>query len=159
MGMNELVIERGTGVKHDQRKQKPRSDAVWSPGRIFPKVRQQGAFSAKDHWRSAAECHHPDATRDHSLGRAFLPARGAGNRTFDAAMALQAPWVNNLSEGFSIKDIETVHRVVTALRKKLESDDEREEQVIDRESCAALRQGGLSAAVQRTRGGKPALQS
>jgi hypothetical protein len=26
---NELVIERGTGVKHDQRKQKPRSDAVW----------------------------------------------------------------------------------------------------------------------------------
>jgi hypothetical protein len=26
---NELVIKSGTGVKHDQRKQKPRSDAVW----------------------------------------------------------------------------------------------------------------------------------
>lgn len=51
-----------------------------------------------------------------------------GRRTFDAAMALQAPWVNNLSEGFSVKDIETVHRVVTALRKTLEGDDQREEQ-------------------------------
>jgi hypothetical protein len=26
---NELVIKSGTGVKQDQRKQKPRSDAVW----------------------------------------------------------------------------------------------------------------------------------
>jgi DNA-binding MarR family transcriptional regulator len=50
-----------------------------------------------------------------------------GRRTFDAAMALQAPWVNSLSEGLSVKDLETVHRVVTALRKKLEGDDEGEE--------------------------------
>jgi DNA-binding MarR family transcriptional regulator len=50
-----------------------------------------------------------------------------GRRTFDAAMALQAPWVNGLSDGLSIKDIETVHRVITSLRKKLERDDEREE--------------------------------
>jgi DNA-binding MarR family transcriptional regulator len=51
-----------------------------------------------------------------------------GRRTFDAAMALQAPRVNDLSEGLAVKDIETVRRVVTALRKKLEGDDEREEQ-------------------------------
>ncbi|RXH36655.1 MarR family transcriptional regulator [Bradyrhizobium nanningense] len=44
-----------------------------------------------------------------------------GRRAFDAAMALQAPWVNGLSEGLSVKDLQTVHRVVTALRKKLES--------------------------------------
>jgi DNA-binding MarR family transcriptional regulator len=44
-----------------------------------------------------------------------------GKQTFDAAMRLQAPWVNNLSEGLSIKDIETMHRVVIALRQKLES--------------------------------------
>src|SRR6516225_5677863 len=43
-----------------------------------------------------------------------------GRRTFDAAMALQAPWVNDLSEGFLLKDLQTVHRVVAALRKKLE---------------------------------------
>jgi DNA-binding MarR family transcriptional regulator len=41
-----------------------------------------------------------------------------GRRTFEAAMELQAPWVNGLSDGLSVKEIETVHRVVTALRKK-----------------------------------------
>src|ERR1700730_18478128 len=40
-----------------------------------------------------------------------------GRRTFDAAMALQAPWVNDLSEGLSVKDLQTVHRFVAALRK------------------------------------------
>jgi len=42
-----------------------------------------------------------------------------GRRVFDAAMNLQAPWVNRLSEGLPVKDIETVHRVMKALRKKL----------------------------------------
>jgi DNA-binding MarR family transcriptional regulator len=50
-----------------------------------------------------------------------------GRRTFDAAMELQAPWVNDLANGLSVKEIETVHRVLTALRKKLEGDDEPEE--------------------------------
>ncbi|WJR79913.1 MarR family winged helix-turn-helix transcriptional regulator [Bradyrhizobium sp. NP1] len=52
-----------------------------------------------------------------------------GKRTFDTAMELQAPWVNGLSEGLSVKDLQTVHRVVAALRKKLESKDEPEERV------------------------------
>ena len=43
-----------------------------------------------------------------------------GKRAFEAAMDLQAPWVNNLSDGLSVKDLETVHRVVAALRIKLE---------------------------------------
>jgi len=47
-----------------------------------------------------------------------------GKRGFEAAMELQAPWVNGLSDGLSVKEIETVHRVVTALRKKLEDKDE-----------------------------------
>lgn len=47
-----------------------------------------------------------------------------GRRTFDAAMDLQAPWANSLSDGLSVKDIETVHRVIVALRKKLEGNDE-----------------------------------
>src|SRR5687768_5114404 len=33
-----------------------------------------------------------------------------GKRTFDAAMELQAPWINDLSDGLSIKDLETVQR-------------------------------------------------
>lgn len=44
-----------------------------------------------------------------------------GRRTFEAAMELQAPWINDLSEGLSVKEIRTVHRVIRALRDKLES--------------------------------------
>jgi len=50
-----------------------------------------------------------------------------GRRTFEAAMDLQAPWVNGLSDGLLVKDIETVRRVIAALRKKLEGNDELEE--------------------------------
>jgi DNA-binding MarR family transcriptional regulator len=50
-----------------------------------------------------------------------------GRRTFDAAMRLQAPWINSLSHGLSVKDIETVHRVMAALRKELEGNNERAE--------------------------------
>ncbi len=47
-----------------------------------------------------------------------------GKRGFEAATELQAPWVNGLSDGLSVKEIETVRRVVTALRKKLADKDE-----------------------------------
>jgi DNA-binding MarR family transcriptional regulator len=43
-----------------------------------------------------------------------------GKQTFDAAMRLQAPWINSLSEGLLVKDIQTMHRVIIALRQKLE---------------------------------------
>ena len=39
-------------------------------------------------------------------------------------MRLQVPWINNLSDGLSVEDIETTHRVVTGLRKKFEEDAE-----------------------------------
>jgi DNA-binding MarR family transcriptional regulator len=50
-----------------------------------------------------------------------------GRRTFDAAMRLQAPWINGLADGLTVKEIETAGRVMTALRNKLESNDESEE--------------------------------
>ncbi len=43
-----------------------------------------------------------------------------GKETFDTAMRLQAPWINSLTEGLAMKDLQTVHRVVVALREKLE---------------------------------------
>ncbi len=43
-----------------------------------------------------------------------------GKQTFDAAMRLQAPWINSLSEGLPVKDLQTMHRVIVALREKLE---------------------------------------
>ena len=47
-----------------------------------------------------------------------------GRHTFDALMRLQAPWIDSISAGLSVKDIATVHRVMTSLRKKLEDIDE-----------------------------------
>jgi DNA-binding MarR family transcriptional regulator len=44
-----------------------------------------------------------------------------GRRAFETAMELQAPWINDLSEGLAVKEIRAVHRVITALRDKLES--------------------------------------
>jgi len=49
-----------------------------------------------------------------------------GKRAFEAAMTLQAPWVNRLAEGLSVKDIQMVHRVMTAVRKKLEGEEPKE---------------------------------
>lgn len=43
-----------------------------------------------------------------------------GRDAFDAAMRLQAPWVNSLATGLSVSDVEVVRRVVTTLRDKLE---------------------------------------
>lgn len=49
-----------------------------------------------------------------------------GMKTFDAAMCLQAPWSDSLSEGLSAKELETAHRVVLALRENLNARDEAE---------------------------------
>jgi DNA-binding MarR family transcriptional regulator len=43
-----------------------------------------------------------------------------GRQAFAAAMELQTPWVNHLAEGLTVKEVETVHRVVATLRKSLE---------------------------------------
>ena len=47
-----------------------------------------------------------------------------GRQTFDAAMRLQGPWMDNLSDGLLIKDIEAAHRIITTLRQRLESNAE-----------------------------------
>ena len=47
---------------------------------------------------------------------------GKGRQAFEAAMGLQAPWVNRLADGLAAADLETFHRVIANLRKKLEAD-------------------------------------
>ena len=44
--------------------------------------------------------------------------------SFDAAMRLQSPWINKLADGLSIRELQTVHLVIMALRKRLESNDD-----------------------------------
>ena len=45
-----------------------------------------------------------------------------GKQTYDAAMRLQAHWVDRLSDGVPVTDIETTHKVMTALRRRFEED-------------------------------------
>lgn len=46
-----------------------------------------------------------------------------GRQAFDAAMELQMPWVNQVSDGQSVKDLQKVHRVIVSLRENLEGDE------------------------------------
>ncbi|OPZ00607.1 MarR family transcriptional regulator [Bradyrhizobium sacchari] len=48
-----------------------------------------------------------------------------GRQIFDAAGRLQTPWVNGLADGLSVKEIEAAHRVIGALRDRLEESGER----------------------------------
>src|ERR1700729_3009556 len=48
---------------------------------------------------------------------------GKGQQAYDVAMRLQVPWINGLADGVSVKDIETVERVVAKLRQNLEGSD------------------------------------
>jgi DNA-binding MarR family transcriptional regulator len=47
-----------------------------------------------------------------------------GRETFDAAMRLQGPWMDNLSDGLPVKDIAAAHRIITTLRQRLEGNAE-----------------------------------
>jgi len=63
-------------------------------------------------------------TNPHHRRAQLVVLTGKGQQAFDAAMRLQLPWVNGLADGLSTKDIETVSRVVTALRGRLQSSEE-----------------------------------
>jgi hypothetical protein len=62
-----------------------------------------------------------------------LPFNGEGRIEWaqqrQAAMQLQAPWIDGLSKGLAVKDIETAHRVIVALRQRLENNDAAESEL------------------------------
>lgn len=49
-----------------------------------------------------------------------------GQRTYDAAVSAYYPRANALAEGLSVEDIKTAHRVLLALRQKLEGENDAE---------------------------------
>ncbi|TWC00477.1 DNA-binding MarR family transcriptional regulator [Bradyrhizobium macuxiense] len=63
-------------------------------------------------------------TNPHHRRAQLVVLTDKGRQAFDAAMRLQLPWVNGLSDGLSVTDIETVSRVVTTLRGRLEKGEE-----------------------------------
>lgn len=65
-------------------------------------------------------------TNPHHRRAQLVVLTGKGKKTFDAAMGLQAPWINSLSEGLLVKDIATTHRVLITLRQKLSGKSEDE---------------------------------
>ena len=67
-------------------------------------------------------------TNPHHRRAQLVVLTDKGRQALNAAARLQIPWVNDLTEGLLVKDIKTFHQVITALRRKLESDDESEEQ-------------------------------
>ena len=66
-------------------------------------------------------------TNPHHRRAQLVVLTAKGKETFDAAMRLQAPWINSLTEALTVKDLQTVHRVVVALREKLKSSGGRSE--------------------------------
>ena len=50
-----------------------------------------------------------------------------GRSIYEAAMGLQASWVNKLSAGLRAEDIETTRSVMATLRRRLESDSDADE--------------------------------
>jgi DNA-binding MarR family transcriptional regulator len=63
-------------------------------------------------------------TNPHHRRAQLVVLTDKGRQTYDAAMRLQKPWIDGLSEGLSVNQIEAAHRVIAALRQKLDGDDE-----------------------------------
>jgi DNA-binding MarR family transcriptional regulator len=59
-------------------------------------------------------------TNPHHRRAQLVVLTDKGKQAFEAAMRLQAPWVNGLARGLSVKDIETAHRVMLTVRRKLD---------------------------------------
>jgi DNA-binding MarR family transcriptional regulator len=62
------------------------------------------------------------ADNPHHRRASLVVLTEAGRRVFDSAMALEAPWMNHLAEGFALSDIEKLAGMLSALRSKLEQD-------------------------------------
>lgn len=48
-----------------------------------------------------------------------------GRRAFEDAMGLEAPWINRISDGVALKDLDAMRRVILALRENLEAEEDR----------------------------------
>lgn len=51
-----------------------------------------------------------------------------GKQTYEAAMELQAPWVNGLADGLAPEEIDMTRKVMSVLRERLESNAEADDQ-------------------------------
>ena len=59
-------------------------------------------------------------TNPHHRRAQLVVLTDKGRKAYDAAMAMQAPWVNQVTEDLALKDLEVFKRVLLSLREKLE---------------------------------------
>ena len=64
------------------------------------------------------------AANPHHRRAHLIVLTDSGKQAFEAAMQFQAPWISHLSQGLSVADIQTTHKVLIALRKTLEANEE-----------------------------------
>ncbi len=50
-----------------------------------------------------------------------------GKEAFSAAMDVQTPWINRLADGLRVVDIEATHKVISTLRRRLETNSDIED--------------------------------
>jgi DNA-binding MarR family transcriptional regulator len=66
-------------------------------------------------------------TNPHHRRAQLVVLTDKGKQSMDAAMRLQAPWINDLAEGLSLEDIDATRRVMTSLRGRLEGNSDTDE--------------------------------
>ena len=59
-------------------------------------------------------------TNPHHRRAQLVVLTDKGKQSMDAAMRLQAPWINDLADGLGLQDIDATRRVITILRNRLE---------------------------------------
>lgn len=69
------------------------------------------------------------APNPHHLRASLVMLTEKGKQAFDSAMRLEAPWINTLAEGLPVEDIETTHKVIIAVLRRLEEEKEAEDAI------------------------------
>ena len=64
------------------------------------------------------------ADNPHHRRASLVVLTDAGRKAFDLAMNLEAPWMDRLTEGLAVKDIEAMQRVLKLLRQRLDETNE-----------------------------------
>lgn len=67
------------------------------------------------------------APNPHHRRASLVELTDRGQQAFDAAMHLEAPWINKLAEGLSAEAIEAAHQVITTVLQRLETQGDAED--------------------------------
>lgn len=64
------------------------------------------------------------APNPHHRRASLVMLTDKGQQAFEAAMRLEAPWINKIADGLSTEAIESMHKVLTALLQQLKQNED-----------------------------------